>query len=218
MSEDLKLQQRVIDELQFDPSVDVAHVGVTARNGVVTLTGHVETYREKFAAERAARRVKGVSAVAQEIEVRLPSDKKSADDEIAARALKLIEWDVALPKGAISVKVEHGNVTLVGEVDWAYQRAEAEYDMRKLSGVKAVINEVHVRPQVKPNDVHAQIRGAFERAAELDANDVTVEVKDGKVFLGGRVKSWIEREEAERAAWSTPGVVAVEDNILIARP
>jgi osmotically-inducible protein OsmY len=218
MSEDLKLQQRVIDELEFDPSVKAAHIGVAVRLGVVTLTGHVESYREKFAAERAARRVKGVHAIAQEIEVRLPSDKKTADDEIAVRALKLIDWDVAVPPGAVRVKVEHGTVTLTGDVDWAFQRAEAEHDMRKLGGVKAVVNDIRVRPRVQVNDVHAQIRGAFERAAELDASHVTVEVKDGKVFLGGKVKSWIEREEAERAAWSTPGVVGVEDNILIARP
>lgn len=218
MSEDLKLQQRVIDELEFDPSVEAAHIGVAVRQGVVTLAGHVESYHEKFAAERAARRVKGVNAVAQEIEVRFPSDKKTADDEIAARALKLIDWDVAVPPGAVRVKVEHGTVTLTGDVDWAFQRAEAEHDMRKLGGVKVVINDIHVRPQVQVTDVHAQIRGAFERAAELDASHVTVEVKDGKVFLGGRVTSWIEREEAERAAWSIQGVVGVEDNILIARP
>ena len=118
----------------------------------------------------------------------------------------------------VRVKVEHGTVTLTGDVDWAFQRAEAEHDMRKLGGVRVVINDIHVRPQVQVTDVHAQIRGAFERAAELDASHVTVEVKDGKVFLGGRVTSWIEREEAERAAWSIQGVVGVEDNILIARP
>ena len=218
MSEERTLQQRVIDELAFDPSIDAAHIGVAVRGNVVTLTGHVESYREKFAAERAARRVKGVVAVAQEIEVRFPSDKKTADDEIAARALKLVEWDIALPRNAIGVKVEHGIVTLSGEVDWAFQRAEAEYDMRKLGGVKGVLNDIRVRPQVKSSDVHAQIRGAFERAAELDASHVSVDVRDGKVILGGRVKSWIEREEAERAAWSTPGVTAVEDNIAISRP
>lgn len=218
MSDDLMLQQRVLDELQFDPSLDSAHIGVTAREGVVTLTGHVQSYAEKFGAERAARRVRGVKAVAQEIEVHLPPDKKTADDEIAARALKILAWDVAVPPDAVQVKVEHGMVTLSGTVDWAYQRAEAEYDMRKLGGVRAVINDIHVRPQVKSVDVRAEIRGAFERAAELDASNVTVDIRDGKVFLGGKVKSWIEREEAERAAWSVPGVVGVEDNIAVARP
>ena len=129
MNDDLKLQQRVIDALEFETSVNAAHVGVSVRDGVVTLSGHIESYHEKWAAERVARQVKGVQAVAQEIEVRLPSDKKVADDEIAARAARILNWDVAVPHHRISVKVEHGIVTLGGEVEWHYQRAEAEYDV-----------------------------------------------------------------------------------------
>jgi osmotically-inducible protein OsmY len=218
MSEELKLQQRVIDELEFDPRVNAAHIGVSVREGVVAMNGHVESYVEKYAAERAARRVKGVKAVAEEIEVRLPSDKKTGDDEIAARAVRMLAWDVAVPLGGIQVKVEHGVVTLSGEVDWAYQRVEAEYDVRKLGGVKAVINAITIRPQVNVSDVRAQIRAAFERSADLEASGITVNVADGKVVLGGKVRSWIEREEAARAAWSAPGVVAVEDDIQITRP
>ena len=217
MSDDLKLQQRVIDELEFDPRVNAAHIGVSVRQGVVSLNGHVENYVEKYAAERAARRVRGVKAVAEEIEVRLPSDKKTGDDEIAARAVRMLAWDVAVPLGGIQVKVEHGVVTLSGEVDWAYQRAEAEYDVRKLGGVKAVINVIGVRPQINVSDVRAQIRAAFERSADLDADDINVNVTDGKVVLSGNVRSWIEREEAARAAWSAPGVVAVDDQIQITR-
>jgi len=218
MSEDLTLQQRVIDELEFDPRVKAAHIGVSVRQGVVSLSGHVESYVEKYAAERAARRVKGVKAVAEEIEVRLPSDKKTGDDEIAARAVRMLAWDVAVPLGGIQVKVEHGVVTLSGEVDWAYQRAEAEYDVRKLGGVKAVINDIHIRPQVNASDVRAQIRAALERSADLEASGIHVSVADGKVVLSGNVRNWIEREEAARAAWSAPGVVAVEDLIQITRP
>lgn len=218
MSEELKLQERVIDELNFDPAVNAAHIGVSVHGTVVALNGHVESYAEKFAAERAARRVKGVTGVAQEIEVRLPADKKTADDEIAQRAVKMIDWNVALPPGRVKVKVEHGVVTLEGTVEWDYQRVEAEYDVRKLSGVKAVINELTVRPRVDAGDIHAKLMAAFERSAEVEANRITVEVIGGKVILGGKVDSWIERQEAERAAWSVPGVTSVEDQIAIGRP
>ncbi len=218
MSDDRVLQQRVMDELAFDPMVESAHIGVSARDGTITLTGHANSYATKFAAERAARRVRGVKAVAQEIDVRLPSDKKTADDEIAARAVKLLEWDVVIPHDSIRVKVENGIVTLTGAVDWAYQRAEAEHDVLRLSGIKLVLNEIRVRPHAQPDDVRAKIAAAFERTAEHDANAVTVDVRDGTVILGGKVQNWLERDEALRAAWSVPGVDTVVDHILIARP
>lgn len=218
MNEDLQLQKMVIDELEFEPSVQAAHIGVSVRDGVVTLSGHVESYAEKFAAERAARRIKGVKAIAQELEVQLPFEHKTADDEIAARAVHLLDWDVAIPRGRISVKVEHGIVTLNGAVDWAYQRAEAEYDVRKLTGVKGVINDIMIVPRADIEDVRAKIRAALERNAELEANNITVSVADGKVTLGGKVKAWTEREAAERAAWSVAGVRQIEDHIELVRP
>lgn len=218
MKDDLHLQQRVIDALEFEPSVDAAHIGVSARDGVVALSGHVGSFAEKFAAERTVRQVKGVKAVAQELEVRLPADKKLADDEIAARVVKLLQWDAAIPSDRISVKVEHGIVTLSGAVDWHYQRAEAEYDVRKLSGVRAVVNDITVTPKPRAADVRAEIRAAIERNAELDADNITVAVSGGRVTLGGKVSAWTEREAAERAAWSAPGVTEVEDRIELARP
>jgi osmotically-inducible protein OsmY len=218
MSDDRLLQQRVMEEFAFDPMVDAAQVGVSAQDGVVTLNGHVKTYAAKFAAERAARRVRGVKAVAQEIDVRLPSDKKTADDEIAARAIKLLEWDVVIPPDSIRVKVEHGIVTLSGEVDWAYQRDEAERDVHRLGGVQLIINQIRVRPQTQPEDIKAKISAAFERTASRDANSVTVDLHGDTVVLGGKVQSWPERDDALRAAWSVPGVNKVEDHILIARP
>ncbi|HUK57651.1 MAG TPA: BON domain-containing protein [Stellaceae bacterium] len=218
MSDDRVLQQRVMDELAFDPTVDAAHIGVTARDGIITLTGHAKSYAEKFASERAARRVKGVKAVAQEIDVRLPSDKKTADDEIAARAIKILDWDVVMPPGSIRVKVENGVVTLAGEVDWGYQRSQAEHDVHRLSGVSLIVNQIRVRPQAQPADVKATIAAAFERTAEHEASAITVDVRDGVVHLSGKVQSWVEREEALRAAWSVPGVTGVEDHLLIARP
>ena len=218
MTNDLQLQQRVIDELEFEPSVKAAHIGDSVRDGIVTLSGHVDSFIEKFAAERTARRVKDVKAVAQELEVRLPSERKTADDEIAARAIKILSWDAVVPHDRVGVKVEHGIVTLTGQVDWQFQRAEAEYDMRKLGGVKAVINDIVVAPKVQSEDVRAKIHAALERNAEIEAKNVTVTVSGGKVTLAGKVNAWTEREAIERAAWSAPGVTQVEDRIELARP
>jgi len=218
MSEELKLQQRIIDELTFDPALNAAHIGVSVRGTVVALSGHVETYAEKCAAERAVRRVKGVTAVAQELDVRLPADKKIADDEIAQRAVKLLDWTIALPAGTIKITVEHGVVTLEGTVEWGYQCDEAEYDIRKLGGVKGIVNHLVVLPRARSGDVRAKILAAFERSAEVEANRISVEVVNGTVVLGGKVDSWIARQEAARAAWSVPGVTSVEDRITIVRP
>jgi osmotically-inducible protein OsmY len=218
MSEELKLQQRVIDELEFDPAVNAAHIGVAVRGSVVTLTGHVGSYAEKWATESAVRRVKGVSAVAQEIEVRLADDKKTSDDEIAARAVKILEWDVEVPRHAIAVRVEHGVVNLTGTVEWGFQRSEAEFDVRKLSGVKAVVNGITVRSRVQASDIRSSIAAAFERHADVEAQHITVDVAGGKVTLGGKVDNWTERAAAERAAWSVAGVTAVDDRIEIGRP
>ena len=215
---DDELQKLVNEELAWEPRIDAAHIGVTCRDGVVTLSGHVQSYADKAAAERAARRVRGVRAIAMELDVRLPSDKKTADDEIAARALKILEWDGAVPASRIGIEVEKGVVTLTGTVEWHYQREEAEADIRKLGGVQGVINDILVTPGVAAQDVRSQIHRAFLRNAELDASRITVSVDHGKVVLGGKVNAWVEREIAERAAWSAPGVVAVEDHIAIGRP
>jgi osmotically-inducible protein OsmY len=218
MTDDMRLQEWVSDELAFDPRVDAAHIGVSVRNGVVMLSGRVNTYAEKFAAEQAARRVKGVTAVAQELEVHLPSDKKIDDAEIAERLVRMLHWDVLVPQDRVTVKVERGYVTLGGEVEWHYQRAEAEADARKLSGVKAVINDIHIRPILKSANVEARIRAALERNAATEANRVTVEVTGTKVTLTGKVNAWTERETIERAAWSVPGVTEVDDQIGLSRP
>jgi len=218
MNDDLVLQQRVIDALEFEPSVNAAHIGVSVRSGVVTLSGHVDSFAEKFAAERTVKQVKGVRAVAEELEVHLPSDKKLGDDEIAARASRLLHWDVAVPENRITVKVEHGIVTLEGSVDWAFQRAEAEYDVRKLGGVRGVVNMIAVKPKVLAADVQEQIRAALERDAQLEAGRITINVAGSRVTLTGKVHAWTEREAIERAAWSVPGVTEVEDRIELSRP
>lgn len=218
MKDELLLQQRVIDELEFDPAVKAEHIGVAVHDGVVALSGHVESFAEKFAAERAARRVKGVKAVAEELDVHLPADHKTSDDEIAARALKILAWDMIVPADRIAIKVERGIVTLTGEVDWQFQRAEAERDVRKLGGVRAVINEITLKPALTAEDVQTVIRAALERHAEIEADHISVGVENGKVTLSGRVTAWSEREAAERAAWSLPGVREVEDRIELTRP
>jgi osmotically-inducible protein OsmY len=215
MPSDRDLQADVIEELDFDPAVDAAHIGVTAKNGVITLSGHVGSYAEKLAAEAAARRVKGVLAIAEEIEVRLPSNKKLADDQIAARALDVLRWTMGTVQPPLAVKVEHGMVTLEGELDWYYQRTRAADAVRRLSGVVGVIDRIRLRPRARPDDVRSSITRAFQRAAELDAGGVNVAIEGGKVVLSGRVRAWHEREAAERAAWSVPGVQEVEDRLSV---
>jgi osmotically-inducible protein OsmY len=215
MVSDLQLRQDVLDELEFEPSVNAAHIGVTANQGVVTLTGFVMSYAEKTAAERAARRVKGVKAIAEEIEVRLPSDTKRADDEIAARAVDILKWQVGVPADRISVKVEKGVVTLTGEVDWQFQKTEADHVVHKLSGVVDVLNQIRVASPVHAADVKEQIEKALRRSAELEASRITVETEGGRVILAGKVHAWYERDIAERGAWSAPGVTEVQDRITI---
>jgi osmotically-inducible protein OsmY len=211
-----QLRQNVLDELDFEPSVNAAHIGVGVNAGVVTLTGFVSSYREKLAAERAARRVRGVKAIAEGIEVRLPSDKKTADDEIAGRAVDILKWRVGFPADRISVKVEKGIVSLTGDVDWQFQKTEAEAAIHHLSGVVGVVNLVRVSSTVHGSEVKEKIQKALQRSAELDASRITVQAEGGgKVVLSGKVHAWYERDLAEQAAWAAPGVTAVIDHILI---
>ena len=212
---DLQLRQDVLDELEFEPSVNAAHIGVAANKGVVTLTGFVTSYAEKAAAERATRRVKGVKAIAEEIEVRLPSHTKRADDEIAARAVDILKWQVGLPADRIKVKVEKGGVTLTGEVDWQFQRTDAEYAVHKLTGVTHVANQIRVASAVHASEIREKIQNALQRSAEVEASRITVQTEGGRVVLSGKVRAWYERDIAERAAWSAPGVTEVQDQLTI---
>jgi osmotically-inducible protein OsmY len=212
---DLQLRQDVLDELEFEPSLNAAHIGVAANNGVVTLSGFVTSYAEKSAAERATRRVKGVKAIAEEIEVRLPSDTKHADDEIAARAVDILKWQVGLPADRIKVKVEKGAVTLTGEVDWQFQKGDAEYAVHKLTGVTHVANQIHVASPVHASEIREKIQKALQRSAEVEASRITVQTEGGRVILRGKVRAWYERDIAERAAWSAPGVTEVQDQLTI---
>ena len=211
---DLSLRQTIIDELDFEPSVNAAHIGVAVDNGVATLSGHVSSYAEKLAAEKAVKRVKGVRAIAQEIEVRFPEDKKTADDEIALRAANILQWNSVVPPGRVKIKVQDGWVALNGEVDWQFQRSAAEKMVRRLSGVAGVLNSITLKPRVQPADVKRKIEDALTRNAAVEADKIRVRVFDGgKVALEGLVHDWQERDAVGRAAWSVPGVVRVEDHL-----
>lgn len=213
---DAALRERVLSALAFEPSIDELHIGVSVEDGVVTLTGHVGTYAQKLAAEDTVQRVKGVRGIAQEIEVRAAADKQLADDQIAARALSIMAWDATIPDGNVQVKVQHGWVTLSGTVDWFYQCEAAASAVHKLSGVMGVSNLINVAPTVQAGDIKRKIEAALQRSAQIEAGRIAVSVHGTTVVLDGSVNSWVERGAAERAAWTVPGVIDVQDRLVVA--
>jgi osmotically-inducible protein OsmY len=215
MKTDAELQKDVMDELKWEPTVAAAEIGVAVKDGVVTLSGHVDSYAKKWGAERAATRVFGVKWVVEEIQVRLLQPLGLTDEDIARRAANALEWNVLVPHDRIKVMVRNSWVTLSGEVDWGYQQDTAEDAVRYLLGVVGVSNQITVKPPAKPLDVEAKILSAFQRNAVLDARRIKVETRGGKVILSGSVRSWVEREQAESAAWAAPGVSEVESNIVL---
>jgi len=219
MPDDLTLQTMVMDELAWEPSIDAAHIGVAVKNGVVTLSGFVDSYVAQAAVEHAASRVHGVKAIAEEIEVRLPDDQKHGDDEIADRAVRLLTWDIEVPEKRIHVKVSHGTVTLTGDVDHYFQRGAAENDVRRLGGVRGVVNLVTVNRSadslLHPDVVRDKIEDALRRSADVEASHIGVSVDGGKITLSGHVRSWFERGVVRNAAWAAPGVTEVRDQLAI---
>jgi osmotically-inducible protein OsmY len=215
MKTDSQLQQDVMAELQWEPRVDHANIGVAAKDGVITLSGFVANYASKLAAEKATRRVKGVRGLAEEIDVRFPSDAKTADPEIAARIADMFDWNVSIPKGKVDVKVEHGWVTLNGAVGYHYNREAARDLASRINGVKGVTNLIEVKKAPSPFDVRQQIMDALKRSADLDASTITVTAEGDTVKLSGKVHSGYERRIAERAAWAAPGVNRIVDNIMV---
>ena len=212
---DQNLKQNVLDELSWDPIINAAHIGVTARDGVVTLTGHVKTYGEKWAAERIASHVVGVKAIAQDLEVRFVGDNPHQDDDIAKHALNVIAWDVFVPHKDVKVKVENGWVTLSGTVQWNFQKHNAESDIRRIDGVKGVSNDITITSSVQASDVRSQIKAAFKRSAVIAGDDITVVTEGNKVTLTGEVDSYYSRALVENAAWSAAGVSQIDDQITV---
>ena len=210
-----QIQKDIVDELKWEPSLQDEDIGVAVRDGVVTLAGFVSSYANKWKAERVASRVKGVKAVANDLEVKLPTSSSRPDPDIARAALDSLKWNILVPSDRIKVKVEKGWLTLEGDVDWHFQREEAERAVRYLTGVKGVTNLITVHARPTPSDVKRKIKDALERAAEFDAERITVEMDGHTAVLRGTVRSYAEKRDAERAARNAPGVTDVENDLIV---
>lgn len=218
MKTDSQIQKNVMDELRWEPILNAAEIGVAVKNGVVTLSGLVDTYFKKIAAERAAKRVAGVKAVAEDIQVGVSPAFPKTDTEIAQKVIDALQWHSGIQEEKIKVKVEDGHVKLEGEVDWEYQRNSAKTAIEHLNGVRSVINFITIRPRVTPSGLEQMINAAFHRSATLDANKIAVEVEGGKVTLRGKVRSYPEKEDAEITIWNAPGVTSLESKLEVFEP
>jgi osmotically-inducible protein OsmY len=213
---ELKLRDDILDELAYEPVVDAAHIGVAVDQKVVTLTGHVSTYAQKLAAIAAVRRVRGVQGIADEIDVVDPTQAGASDEDLVKRVMTLLSWDSVVPSEAIQVTVHNGLVTLTGKVNWQYQKSSAEGAIRRLAGVRALINNIEVEPHAEADNVKGKIEAALKRHAEVEARDIRVTVReDSEVLLDGKVHSFGEKVAVENAAWSAPGVKSVKDRLII---
>ncbi|WP_439585620.1 BON domain-containing protein [Dyadobacter bucti] len=215
MKTDLEIQKNVIDQLRWQPILDAAEIGVSVKNGIVTLSGLVNSYPKKLAAEKAAKKVSGVKAIAEDIIVHVYPEKQKTDTELAEAVANALEWHSAVATEKIKIKVEDGFVTLSGEVDWSYERTMAVHAIENLAGVRMVVNTITIKARPITEDIIKKIGSAFQRHASIDSEKVKVSVSGNKVTLSGTVRSWSEREDAEDAAWAASGVSQVINNLVV---
>lgn len=215
MKTDKQLQHDIMEDLKWDPSIDASKIGVAVSSGVVTLTGAVPSYFQKQNTERVVKRVAGVRAVANDIDVQLPTSTVQTDSSIATAVLNALKWSTSVPEENITVSVSKGWVTLEGKVEWNYQKESVEKAVEDLVGVKGVTNHISVSPHIKSREVKSEIKAAFHRYAELESRNIEVDATDSAVTLRGQVRSWAERKEAENAAWMAPGVTQVKNEIIV---
>jgi osmotically-inducible protein OsmY len=218
MKSDIEIQKDVIEQLKWEPFLNAAQIGVSVKNGIVTLSGQVDTYSKKMLAEKAAKKVAGVKAIAEDIQVGISPSYKRSDTEIAEAVVNALKWHTMIPEDKIKVSVEEGNVKMEGDVEWEYQRSQAKTTVENLMGVRFVTNLIAVKPKITPYELQQKITASFQRSANIDAGKVTVDVTGSKVTLRGKVRSFAEREDAENAVWAAPGIVLVENKLLIEEP
>jgi osmotically-inducible protein OsmY len=218
MKNDIEIQKDVMEQLKWEPFINASAIGVAVKNGIVTLSGQVDTYTKKLAAEKAAKRVIGVKAVAEDIQVGISPAYRKTDAEIAEAVLNALKWHSAVQEEKIKIKVEDGNVKLEGEVEWEYQRTNAKVAIENLTGVRSVINFITVKPKITSAEIEQKINASFHRSATIDAGKITADVVGSKVILRGSVRSFTEKEDAETAVWNAPGVMSVDNKLEIEIP